>query len=115
MHHHHTDYDGAIWLCMKMHDELKRKFLDGLGRVPSFGPELDSQVRTFLDGVANWPRANVCWSFEGGRYFGNRGAEYQKTRKVPLYPKVVHYRDQVLHSESAGVMIPLVDELQAHA
>lgn len=108
MHQHRTDYDGAISLCMTMHDELKAKFLDCFKRIPSFGAELDEQVKRYLNGVASWPRANVSWSFEGGRYFGTRGLEYQITRRVPLLPKVDNFRDR---ASGDAVVVPLVEEL----
>ena len=110
MNYHRMDYNGAISLCMKMHDELKAKFLAGFKRIPSFGAELDEQVRKYMNGVASWPRANVSWSFEGGRYFGNKGLEYRVTRRVPLIPKVANYREKAAHGDV--LVVPLVEELQ---
>ena len=109
MHHHGVDYDGAISWCVARHDDLERKFIEQLKRVPSFGSEVDGRVQKYLNGVANWSRANDSWSFESRRYFGDKGMEYQKTRKVPLLSKVMGYRTQDLRGEN--VVIPLVEEL----
>ncbi|KAJ3766088.1 terpenoid synthase [Lentinula raphanica] len=43
---------------------------------------------SYLEGMAYWVRANDCWSFEGERYFGKKGATIQKTRLVELLPCV---------------------------
>lgn len=93
------------------HTEVESRFLDGLKRLPSWGPEMDRQVQQYVYGLANWPRCNDCWNFESGRYFGSKGLEIQKSRVVPLYPKVSPA--QILRREN--VVVPLVDELSATA
>ncbi|TCD66576.1 terpene cyclase [Steccherinum ochraceum] len=83
------DFDGAVDWATQYHAELRSKFLQALHRVPTFGDvKLDRQVAEYIRGLANWPRCNDCWSFEGERYFGNKGLEYKRTRLVPLLPKV---------------------------
>ncbi|KAG2118311.1 isoprenoid synthase domain-containing protein [Suillus clintonianus] len=81
------DRGGAIAWAARYHAELQKRFIDGLAKVPSWGPSVDILVKEFLDGIANWPRADNCWSFEGQRYFGTRGPEIRQTRLVPLLPK----------------------------
>ena len=85
------------------HKEAKTRFLDGLKRVPSWGPEVDQQVQQYLNGLGNWARGNDCWSFEGGRYFGNKGLEYQKTRIVSLLAKVKSIDGKSLTHENTVV------------
>jgi len=105
MHQFDTDLDGALaWVC-QYHEEVKARFLEGLKRVPSFGPKVDRQLEEYILHLANWPRANDCWNFESGRYFGSKGLEIQKTRCVPLLPKVQN--DPTLRREQ--VVVPLVD------
>lgn len=114
MHQFNTDFEGAMDWVVKYHKEVERKFLDGLKRVPSWGPEKDRQVQLYIYGLANWPRCNDCWNFESGRYFGNKGLEYQKTRLVPLLPKVLPSSDDpALRREN--VVIPLVEALEVGA
>ena len=70
------------------HAGLQAKYLAGLKILPSFGPQIDKDVKEYLDGIAMMVKGNVCWSFEGKRYFGNIGLDVQQTRYVPLRPKV---------------------------
>ena len=88
MHQMKTDLDGAMKCAAEFYSKSRRKFLEGLKKVPSWGEEIDIQVQQYLNGIACWPQGNYCWSFESGRYFGNKGLEYQRTRLVPLLPKV---------------------------
>ena len=87
MHQFNTDLDGALAWAAVRHKEVEARFLSAYARVPSFGPAVDAQLAEYIEHIANWPRCNVCWNFESGRYFGSRGAEYQRTRLVPLLPK----------------------------
>ncbi|CCM04069.1 uncharacterized protein FIBRA_06228 [Fibroporia radiculosa] len=106
MHQYNYDIDKAMAWLADFHAEVETKFLDGLKRVPSWGPAIDRQVEEYLLGLANWPRCNDCWNFESGRYFGSKGLEIQKTRTVQLMPKKVnHDRDR----RREDVDVPLVD------
>ena len=110
MHQLNTDFEGAMEWVVNYHTGVETRFLDGLKRIPSWGPEMDRQVQEYVTGLANWPRCNDCWNFESGRYFGSKGREIQKTRVVPLLPKATEARDDSsLRREN--VVIPLVDAL----
>ena len=110
MHQLNTDFEGAMEWVVNYHTEIETKFLDGLKRIPSWGPELDRQVQQYIYGLANFPRGNDCWNFESGRYFGSKGREIQKTRVVPLLPKVSPaHQDPSLRREN--VVVLLVDSL----
>ena len=93
MHQMKLDLDGAMNWVADYHSELEKKFLDGLKKVPSWGEEIDLQVQQYLNGIAIWPRSNDCWRFESDRYFGDKGLEYQRTRLVPLLPRVISIGD----------------------
>ena len=84
-----TDLDGAMKCAAEYYSESRRKFLEGLNKVPSWGKEIDIQVQQYLNGIAYWPQGNYCWNFESSRYFGVKGIEYQRTRLVPLLPQVI--------------------------
>ncbi|KAF8484312.1 terpenoid synthase [Gautieria morchelliformis] len=111
MHEYNIDTNGAMAWVANRHAETETKFLDGLKRVPSWGPEMDRQVQQYLYGLANWPRCNDCWNFESGRYFGSKGPQIRKSRLVPLFPKV-HAPNQDASLRRENVTVPLVDELQ---
>ena len=60
-----------------------------------------TQWQKYMAHVGNVRRATWCWSFECGRYFGERGAIYAKTQAVPLVPKKM--RDASLHENQVEV------------
>jgi len=105
MHQFNLDLDGAMDWVVEYHQEVETRFLDGLKRVPSWGPEIDKNMEEYIYGLANWPRCNDCWNFESGRYFGKHGLEFQKTRWVPLLPKVVD--DPNAKARRENVVVPL--------
>ncbi|THH27301.1 hypothetical protein EUX98_g6890 [Antrodiella citrinella] len=110
MRQYNTDFDGAVAWAAQYHADIERKFLLTLMRVPSCGSKMDQQVYTYVCGLANWPRCNECWSFEGARYFGDKGLEYKRTRRVPLLPKVVKTENDSRREDD--VVISLVEEIE---
>ncbi|KAL5513795.1 STS14_2 [Sanghuangporus vaninii] len=108
-----VDLEGAVQWAADYHSEVQTKFLDGLNQLPSWGPNVDHQLKRYIHGLANWVRGNMCWSFEGGRYFGNKGLEYQKTRLIPLFPKITPYREDAYHRRE-NVVVPFVEALEAN-
>ena len=102
-----TDLKGAFRWAADYHTTVEQKYLLGLKRVPSWGHEIDYQVQLYLGGLAYWPRGNDSWSFESGRYFGSKGIECQKTRVVPMLPRVNIEKK----SCSEFTVIYLIDEL----
>ncbi|KAF8641803.1 hypothetical protein AX16_009784 [Volvariella volvacea WC 439] len=83
-----TSPNQAMVWAAQYHKSVEARFLAGLQRIPSFGSEtLDREVQQYLECLANWPRANDCWNFECGRYFGKKGLQVRQTRWVELLPK----------------------------
>ncbi|KDQ29694.1 hypothetical protein PLEOSDRAFT_1039734 [Pleurotus ostreatus PC15] len=79
-----VDVQHAMHHIANLHDCLFNRFLEHWRRIPLFGGPVDSEIRTYCNMLANWVRANDSWSFEGGRYFGDKGREIQTTRLVRL-------------------------------
>ena len=83
------DVAGAMnWVC-ELHYKKQSEFLALQKTLPSFGSEVDTPLNEYVDLLGNWTRGNYTWNFEGRRYFGDIGVEVQRTRWVPLMPKVV--------------------------
>ncbi|EJD08331.1 terpenoid synthase [Fomitiporia mediterranea MF3/22] len=113
MHELNVGLDAAMQWVLNFHRETEAKFLDAVKRVPSFGPEIDRQVKHCVNGLANWPRGSDCWNFESGRYFGSKGLEVQKSREVALLPKVEKpTKDGSLRREN--VVVPLIEALEGN-
>jgi len=98
MRHSNLDVAGAMKWARNYHVKLQVKYLAGLKKLPSFGPQIDKDVKEYLDSIALMVKGNVCWSFEGRRYFGNLGLNVQQTRYVPLRPKVTSVQNVRLGS-----------------
>ncbi|KAG1848510.1 terpenoid synthase [Suillus subalutaceus] len=84
------DRGSAMAWAAHYHAEVQKRFIDGLAKVPSWGPSIDVLVKEYLDGVGNWARANHSWSYETQRYFATKGPEIQQSRLIPLLPKFNH-------------------------
>ena len=101
---------GAMNWVQKYHQEAMAKFQEGLKHVPTWGPEVDSQVKQYLEWLSEWPRGHNCWCFESTRYFGNKGAEIQKTRRVPLLPKAAARKDK--YKKGGDIVVPDVETIE---
>jgi len=87
MHQLHLHPHAALLHISELHSSLIWEFVETAKDAPRRGSPLDLQVAMYIDGLANWVRANASWSFETKRYFGEEGIEVQKTRIVDLLPK----------------------------
>ena len=83
-----VDVQGAMDYIGVLHDRLVKSFLLAKDRLPSWGEPIDSQVARYVDGLGNWVRANYQWSFESQRYFGTKGLDIMRHRKVEMLPKL---------------------------
>ncbi|KAG2099847.1 isoprenoid synthase domain-containing protein [Suillus discolor] len=84
------DVSGAMAWAAHYHTEVQKRFIDGLAKVPSWGPSVDVLVKEYLDGTAMFVRGNHSWSYQTRRYLATMGPEIQKTRLVPLLPRPDH-------------------------
>ncbi|KAI0306219.1 terpenoid synthase [Multifurca ochricompacta] len=83
-----VDLDGALNWVAEYHGKVLSGFQAQHRMLPSWGPEMDSVVQSFIERLAYWTRGHDCWSFESGRYFGSKGPEIKKHRLVTLLPRV---------------------------
>ena len=82
-----VDLDGALNWLAEYNRAILSKFQAQYRDLPSWGPDMDPIVTTFVEGLAYWIRGFDSWSFESERYFGTKGLEIQKHRVVTLLPK----------------------------
>lgn len=94
-----VDYVGQ--LCAETIDNFEKH----KGLVPSWGPEVDSMVADYIQGLQDWivgwvPTvfsqsiakysrillSSLHWSFQTHRYFGTRGQIVKKNRHIRLLP-----------------------------
>lgn len=87
MHEHHTDVNGAMLWVEDFLFQVAEKFHAAQAALPQWEEPLNSHVKEYCDGLGQWVRALDDWSFEGERYFGNKGLEIKEKRWMLLLPK----------------------------
>ncbi|PPQ66010.1 hypothetical protein CVT24_011954 [Panaeolus cyanescens] len=87
MAQHSLDLQSAVDFVGDMCKGSIERFMMERENLPSWGPEVDWQVKVYVDGLADWIVGSLHWSFETERYFGKVGKEVKKSRVVELLPK----------------------------
>jgi alpha-muurolene/germacrene-A/gamma-muurolene synthase len=59
-------------------------FVENQARVPSWGDDVDKDVKLYVNGLQEWIVGSLHWSFMTTRYFGNNGGAIKATRIVEL-------------------------------
>ncbi|TFK49130.1 terpenoid synthase [Heliocybe sulcata] len=77
-----VDFVGSM--CRQSID----RFIDDRAQLPSWGPGIDDAVARYVQGLADWIVGSLHWSFDSGRYFGDKGKEIKASRIVELLPRV---------------------------
>ncbi|KIJ61808.1 hypothetical protein HYDPIDRAFT_95823 [Hydnomerulius pinastri MD-312] len=81
------DLQSAVDFVGEMCRQSIDRFVEDRNSLPSWGPKIDKDVATYVDGLANWIVGSLHWSFDSERYFGLNGREVKRTRVVTLLPK----------------------------
>ncbi|KAM5541831.1 hypothetical protein V8D89_004560 [Ganoderma adspersum] len=108
MHHHSLNLDDAVQSLVEKNARLEAQYMQCLREVCSTlerrgGADEASPIRGFLDHMGNVRRGLWSWSFECGRYFGERGSTYAKTQMVPLVPEIT--RDTTLRENQVDILL----------
>ena len=59
-------------------------FIENQARVPSWGDDIDKDVKLYVNGLQEWIVGSLHWSFMTTRYFGDDGGAVKATRIVEL-------------------------------
>src|SRR5579872_2644762 len=86
MHHHGMTLQQAMDFVGDLCKQCLDRFTKDRTRLPSWGPEIDGQVQTYVQGLEDWIIGSLHWSFDSERYFGKKGLEIKKTKVVELAP-----------------------------
>jgi hypothetical protein len=82
----HMDIQATCDFVGDHYKQLMDDFLSAKISLRSFGPEVDSDVKRYIEALQYWPAGNLVWSFETPRYFGAHRDRILRTRIVPLKP-----------------------------
>jgi hypothetical protein len=80
------DLQSAVDFVGEMCKSTIDRFISERDNLPSWGPEIDRQVKIYVQGLADWIVGSLHWSFESTRYFGTNGRKIKQTRIVELLP-----------------------------
>lgn len=72
-----------------------------INHLPCWGPEVDVQVRRYVEGIQNIVQANISWSFRSKRYLGEKAPEVRRTRKIDVMTSPPYLR-----TSSTCVLVP---------
>ena len=67
--------------------QAMEQFLADRACLPSWGPDIDPAVASYVEGAAQWIVGNLDYSFDTERYFGTDQKEVKETRIVTLLPR----------------------------
>lgn len=81
------DLQSAVDFVGQLCKQSIDRFVEDRANLPSWGPEIDSQVDIYVEGLADWIVGSLHWSFESERYFAKSGLEVKKNRIVDLLPR----------------------------
>jgi hypothetical protein len=66
------DIQAACDFVGRHYKELMDDFLAGKASLRSFGPDVDVDVKRYIEASQHWPAGNLAWAFETSRYSGPR-------------------------------------------
>jgi len=82
---------GAIDWIERYTAVLHESFLANVANLPSWSEDVDKRVEIYVNCLGQWIRGNDDWTFESGRYFGDKGLLVQKNRLVAILPPSTGY------------------------
>ncbi|KAI0076176.1 terpenoid synthase [Panus rudis PR-1116 ss-1] len=82
------DLQGAIDFVGDLCKQSIDRFEADRQKLPSWGPEVDRDVQTYIRGLQDWIVGSLHWSFDTTRYFGSDGAAIKMHRQIKLLPAV---------------------------
>ena len=75
-----VDYAGDLCKnCIARFDEAR-------SQLPSWGPEIDLEVKRYGQGLQDWIVGSLHWSFVSKRYFGLEGEAVKNHRTIAITP-----------------------------
>lgn len=75
MHEEHLDLNTALTRAAAVHDAETREYAALAARLPSFSPEVDANLRRYVEVLSSMISGHRTWARETGRYEGRMGDE----------------------------------------
>lgn len=77
MHEESLDFEGALARAVELHDAETREYTELVASLPSFTPELDGELKRYVEVLSSMISGHRTWATETARY-GPRGDESQQ-------------------------------------
>jgi hypothetical protein len=83
------DVNEAIERVYREHQRTQARLLELVDQLPRFSPEVDKDLREYIDGILDCVRGNHDYSITATRYFTTEieRESFRRTGQVPLRPK----------------------------
>jgi hypothetical protein len=87
MTHDGLSLQEAVDRVGEVYKETLDSFIENQKRVPSWGDNIDKDVKLYINGMQEWVIGSINWSFVTKRYFGDNGGLVKATGIVDLLSK----------------------------
>ena len=87
MTHDGLSLQEAVDRVGEVYKQALDSFIENQKRVPSWGDNIDKDVKLYINGLQEWIVGSIHWSFVTKRYFGDDGESVKATRIVNLLSK----------------------------
>jgi alpha-muurolene/germacrene-A/gamma-muurolene/(+)-delta-cadinol synthase len=82
------DLQQAVDRIGEMCKQTIDTFVENQTRVPSWGDDIDKDVKLYVNGLQEWIVGSLHWSFITRRYFGENGGAVKASGIVELLPQI---------------------------
>nr|BBH51515.1 putative sesquiterpene synthase [Clitopilus sp.] len=86
-HNHGLELQEAIDLLTKMISDRVQDYVDLKNQLPSFGPDVDPALHTYLTALEQFVQGTVVWYYSSPRYFRHLDPRGKPEVLIHLFPK----------------------------
>ena len=80
------DLQSAVDYAGDLGNKCIARFDEARSQLPSWGPEIDLEVKRYGQGLQDWIVGSLHWSFVSKRYFGLEGEAVKNHRTIAITP-----------------------------
>ena len=81
-----TLQEAANYIGQLSHS-LMQIYLEQKHLIPSFGPESDRDIRSYMRNMDDWVVGSLEWDFRSKRYFGDDNEKVRESHVVKIGPR----------------------------
>lgn len=86
-----TIEDALEFSLLELPTERHMLFLDCQAKLPSYDPDVDQQIKSYIKILDDWFRAEFeCWNLESQPYLGDQVTATLETKALPFLSRIVN-------------------------